>query len=304
MANYYGQFYGDTPGLNGYSPIGYTPNYSLQVANPARVSSSVIDPKALAQALMQMQQQTGYTPAGLGATGAAASSNPFTTLLPWTQSPIFGYSNPLSNVPEEYWQDLLSVMSATAPFAQLDLQRQSMANSQANQAQSNALAWAKMAQDAAAQGDATKLAWAQQGLAEAKAALDAELGRGQLGLSRDQLNAQIMNQQQTNQLARDQFGLSQELGRGSLDVQRQQLAEAIRAAQAGEGLANRQLDSSNNQFEQNFTRQQGLDAFDQAMQRATLDYQRADAASNRDLQRELVAMSTFGRRFAPSVAAM
>ena len=344
MANYYSQLYGTgAPGLgaSGYNPtVQYGTPYQIgnvqiqqpmATATPPPMATGWGNPLTGTYAQGNYGVTQGYNPMGTQAAGGGAPNTGS-----WLNQPMYGQTNPFASVPEEYWADYQNMLGSQLPAAQLQFnQDQYWANQQNNalnrqdsaaaRAQSAALQWASLAQSAAQQGDNQKLAWAQQGLAQAKQALDTELGRAGVSLQERQLaqnalqsgerlklDTRIANDsaQQAawqDQRARENFGLQSELGRGNLTLQNASLAEQQRQAQAGEaakakefGLTMQQTQDQRDQQAKSWARQQGLDQFTQAMTKAQFGYQKQQDQKNVDLQRELTAMSAFGRRIMPN----
>jgi hypothetical protein len=130
----------------------------------------------------------------------------------------------------------------------------------------------------------------------------------------------------TNQFARDQFGedtrrwgMQFDAGRDDELWQRgfarDQFGEDTRRWGAefqagrddalwGRGFQERQFGEDTRRYDQDFARNQALDAWNQTFAQGQFDWQKQRGVEQDALQREMTAMSSFGRRFGPAVGSM
>jgi hypothetical protein len=306
-------------GMTGLAPNLFKSSTDIRAEQFDNLPNRISPPNTSAEWLSrwgQLQQPaTVPQPGGPGFIGpvntAGASAGLGDTWMPemmWQ----YGDTSPLAGVPESYWADRLNELGATLPWAQLELQRQQLANSTGNNAAQNALAQQSLVLQA--QELARRFGLDQQTALEAVRQFNAQFGEGtrqfdlnyglnqaQLGLSRDQLNAANSQFGQTFGEGQRQFDLNYGLNRDQFNAANNQFTQTF-----GEGQRqyNQNFGEGQRQFDLRFAQTGQQAEFQNAMNQASLEMQRDEAEKNRRNALDTAAVTAFGRRFLPSAAAM
>ena len=256
----------------------------------------------------------------------------------WTNRPLWQYRpggpGPLAGVPYESWPDYLDQLDAALPWAQLaqgsardawqrelearrmdEARRQWEAEFAAGRTDRNFANWLALQQlnmQRDQMGADNAWRWRELELRDRDA-------QEQMRLARDRLAAELQQQGWSNEFAQreadrqwqqwqNEFQARRDDAMWNRGWQERQLGEDTRRWDLDFGEGKRRWDlgfgEDTRRWDLDFGQRKAMEDWTRAFQEAQFDWRKQRAGEEDALQRELTAMSTFGRRFGPNISAM